>query len=454
MAQRKRVVVVGGGLAGITAALDCVDAGWEVTLCESRPFLGGKIYSLPAGPKAPPGTEVDNGQHVYMRCCTRFIALLERLGAQGDARLLSPLDVPVLSPDGARARLKAMRLPPPLHMAWSLLRYTPLTLGERLKLGTAARAIPRVTAAERAQLDDLPFAQWLKAHGQSDNAIARFWDLFILSTLNLPSAEASTALALMVLNDGLLSSRDAGEIGIATVGLSTLVGERAAHRLAHQEAQVRLRTAVAGVRLDAAGARVAGVALRGGNSLEADAVVLAVPPHALPSLLPQPWATDPFFADVPKLGTSAILNVHLGFDRRVTDDLLFAIYDSPVHWVFNKGRILGTPEYDGRYLSLTTSAAARATRGAHDGVLDEALSALRRALPAARAAVVEWSRVVIEGDATFAGRPGSQQYRRPAATPVHGLVLAGTWTDTGWPATMEGAVRSGEAAAAHLGSPA
>ncbi|MHC5020058.1 MAG: hydroxysqualene dehydroxylase HpnE [Planctomycetota bacterium] len=454
MADPKRVVVVGGGLAGITAALGAVERGWHVTLCESRPFLGGKIYSLPAGPKAPPGTEVDNGQHVYMRCCTRFIALLERLGAGGDARLLSPLDVPVLSPDGVRARLKAWPLPAPLHMAWSLLRYRPLTLGERWKLGRAARAVQRVTAAERAALDGVPFADWLAQHGQSDNAIARFWDIFIVSTLNVPCREASTALALMVLNDGLFSTRDAGEIGISTVGLSRLIPERAVDRLAEQGAEIRTRTRVSQLTLDGAGERVTGVTLAGGNPVEADAVVLAVPHTRLPSLLPEPWGTDPFFADAPKLGASPILNIHLGFDRPVTGDWFFALYDSPVHWVFNKGRILGDAGQDGRYLSLTTSAAARATRGAKDGVLEEALTALRRALPAAREARVEWSRVVVEGDATFAARPGSQQYRRPAATPVGGLLLAGAWTDTGWPATMEGAVRSGEAAAACLGSTA
>jgi squalene-associated FAD-dependent desaturase len=454
MGAPNRLVVVGGGLAGISAALQALDRGWTVTLCESRPFLGGKIYSLPAGRGAPPGTEVDNGQHVYMRCCTRFIALLERLGAGGDARLLTPLDVPVLSPDGVRARLNAWPLPAPLHMAWSLMRFAPLTFGERWKLGRAARAVRRTTPAQRAALDGVPFAEWLRDHGQSDNAIARFWDLFILATLNVPCAEASTALAIMVLNDGLLSSRDAGEIGIATVGLSRLIPDRAAAQLAAGGAQLRLRTRVTGVRLDAAQARVTGVTLAEGNPLEADAVVLAVPHTRLPSLLPAPWPADPFFADVPKLGASAICNIHCGFDRKVTDDLLFALYDTPVHWVFNKGRILGLPDQDGRYLSLTTSAAARGTRGARDGVLDTAVATLRRALPAAREARVEWSRVVVEGDATFAAHPGTQQFRRPATTPVAGLALAGAWTDTGWPATMEGAVRSGEAAAACLGSTA
>ncbi len=446
------MVVIGGGLAGLTAALDLTDRGWAVTLCESRPFTGGKIYSVPAGPGAPGGTVIDNGQHVYMRCCTRFIALLERLDAAGDATLLSPLNVPVLSPDGRRATLRAWPLPAPLHMLWSLLRYRPLTFVERLKLCWAGHCIRRVKAAQRAELDGTTFADWLRAHGQSDNAIARFWDVFILSTLNVPCAEASAALALMVLNDGLLSSRNAGEIGVATVGLSELVPERAVHRLQQQGAEVRLKSRVTGLQL--AGDRVTGVTLAQGNPLEADAVVCAVPPAALPLLLPPPWRTDPFFADVPKLGESPILNIHLGFDRKVTDDVLFALYDSPVHWVFNKGRLLGKPEWDGRYLSLTTSAAGRGTRGAQDGVLNEALAALRRALPAARDANLEWSRVIVEGDATFAARPGTQRWRRPAATPVAGLVLAGAWTDTGWPATMEGAVRSGETAAAALGSPA
>jgi len=437
------VVVVGGGLAGLTAALDCADAGWRVTLCEARPFTGGKCYSLGAGPKAPPGTEVDNGQHVFLRCCTRFLALCARLDAMGDVALQPRLDVMVRDPDGRGWRLRANGWPAPLHMAGSLLRYGLLGIRERLALGRAALAIRRLTPERRAALDDQSFAQWLHAHGQSTRAIDRFWDLFVLATCNLPSTECSAAVACMVFQDGLLTDAHAGDIGWSRVGLSRLLPDRAVARLRGDGHTVRLRAPTAQVHV--AEGRARGVTLRDGSTLAADAVVLAVPAPAVPGLLPAAVAADPFFADVPRLGASPICNVHLGFDRPVMTDDLFALTDSPVHWVFNKGRLLGHD--DGAYLSCTTSSAGAATRGARDGVLDTTLATVRRALPAAREARCTWSRVVVEPDATFAARPGTQRWRRPAATPLPGLVLAGAWTDTGWPATMEGAVRSGESAA-------
>jgi uncharacterized protein with NAD-binding domain and iron-sulfur cluster len=252
----------------------------------------------------------------------------------------------------------------------------------------------------------------------------------------------------MIFRDGLLSDAHAGEVGFARVGLSRLVPDRAVEWLLARGAAVRSGERVTQIRLTPGGAAVAGVELAEGNTLEADAVICAVPATAVASLLPTPWHDDPWYADIAKLGTSPICNVHIGFDRPVMEDEFFALYDTPVHWVFNKGRILRTPDVDGAYLSCTTSAAGAATRSARDGVLATTLATLRRALPAARAAECVWSRVVVEPDATFAARPGTQRYRRPPAGPLRGCFLAGAWTDTGWPATMEGAVRSGEAAAA------
>jgi squalene-associated FAD-dependent desaturase len=454
----RRVAVVGGGLAGITAALALADAGREVLLLESRPRLGGLTSSFrrsaPRDAPSPDDLWVDNGQHVFLRCCTAYRALLERLGTAGDVELQPRLDVPVLRPGRAPARLRRTGLPAPLHLAASLLRYAPLPWADRLRVGPAALAMKRLDPADPA-VDARSFGQWLAEHGQSPAAVAALWDLVGVATLNLPAARASLAMAATVFQQGLLGAADAADIGWSRVPLQQLHGDAAARALAAAGAQVRLRTAVRGLEaLDGdhgVGDRPGGWLLRteahGEQGVErVAAVVLAVPPVAAERLLPA-GALDLPAGWAQQLGTSPIVDVHVRYDRRVLDEPFAAGLDSPVQWVFD--RTAGHLSHPGeeQYLVVSLSAADDLVDLPAEQVRERILPALAELLPRARGARVLDSFVTRERHATFRAAPGSGALRPPAATALSGLAVAGAWTDTGWPATMEGAVRSGSAAA-------
>jgi squalene-associated FAD-dependent desaturase len=453
----RRAVVVGGGLAGITAAIDLRDAGIAVTLLESRPRLGGAATSY-----ARAGMMIDNGQHVFLRCCDRYQGLLARLGVSDSVAIQDRFDVTVLSP-GARARLRRDALPSPLHLARALMSYPLLSLAERARVGRAALAFRSADPA-RPELDRERLGTWLAARGQGERARRRLWDLFIVSALNIHGDEASAGLAATVIKTALLGARDAADIGMAKVPLGRLHADATAGLLGRLGAHVRLGARAAGIqRLADGGFRVdlsrsaedGGTEPSGaegsdtegsGQSIPADAVVLAVPADQAARLAAPAGVTD---ADAwLRLGFSPILNVHVVYDRRVTDLPFAAAVDSPVQWVFDKTSQAGVPS--GQYLAVSISAA--------DDVIDAPTAELRRLFlpalaqlfPAAAGAEVSDFFVTRERRATFRQAPGSGALRPGAATSVPGLVLAGAWTSTGWPDTMEGAVRSGHEAAQQL----
>ena len=468
----RRAVVVGGGLAGITAAIDLRDAGVAVTLLESRPRLGGAATSY-----ARAGMMIDNGQHVFLRCCDRYQGLLARLGVSDSVAVQDRFDVTVLTP-GARARLRRDALPSPLHLARALISYPLLSLTERVRVGRAALAFRSADPAS-AELDGERLGSWLAERGQDERARRRLWDLFIVSALNIDGDEASAGLAATVIKTALLGARDAADIGMAKVPLGRLHGDAAAGLLGRMGARVRLgarastieRLADGGFRVDlsrmaeAGGVETSGTepsgtgtgdteaggtGIRGtegsGQSVEADAVVLAVPPDQAAKLAAPVGVSHA--AMWPRLGYSPILNVHVIYDRRVTDLPFAAAVDSPVQWVFDKTSQAGVPS--GQYLAVSISAA--------DDVIDVPtaelrqlfLSALEQLFPAAAGAGITDFFVTRERRATFRQAPGSGALRPGAATSVPGLALAGAWTSTGWPDTMEGAVRSGHEAAQQL----
>ncbi|MDQ0380841.1 hydroxysqualene dehydroxylase HpnE [Amycolatopsis thermophila] len=438
----RRVAVVGGGLAGITAALRCADAGHEVTLLESRGLLGGLTHSFTRD-----GLHVDNGQHVFLRCCTAYLGLLERLGVTDRVHLQPRLEIPVHAPGSRRpVWLRRNPLPAPLHLADSVLRYGPLGLGDRMRFAGAALALKSVDPAAPSS-DRRTFGEWLAAHGQSHAAITRLWDLVGIATLNARAEHASLGLAATVFQIGLLTDAAAADIGWATVPLRRLHGEPALARLTEAGVRVRLNTKVTGLSRDGGAWRVGA-----DEPVEADQVVLAVPPPAAAKLLPEGAVRlPPDFAE--RLGSSPIVNVHVVFDRRVTSQPFFAAIDSPVQWVFDRTASSGLDR--GQYLAISISAAEAEIEEPVRVLRERMLPALGEVLPAARGAEVLDFFVTRERHATFRPAPGSAGLRPPARTRAPGLVLAGAWTATGWPATMEGAVRSGEAAAqAVLGTPA
>jgi len=325
--------------------------------------------------------------------------------------------------------LTATHLPPPLHMGPAFGRYALLTRAERLRALRALTAIAALGPRGRDGLDGITFGEWLRAHGQRDAAIERFWDVVILPTCNDRSDRTSAALAAFVITEGLMRTAGGASIGWALVGLSHLVDPPTRRLLAGSGGQVVTGRAVTG-------ADAGGIDLDDGTRIDADAVVIALPPGRAHATAPAALPADP------GLGESPIVNVHLWYDRPVLDRPILAVVDSPVQWMFDRTAITGEGA-PGQHVALSLSA-ARAEMGVPRADLAEAMDAeVRTLLPGARgAALTRWA-VTKDARATFAPAPGQAARRPSARTPVEGLVLAGTWTATGWPATMEGAVRSG-----------
>jgi hydroxysqualene dehydroxylase len=434
---RPRICVVGGGLAGMAAALACADAGAEVTLVERRRRLGGATWSFRHN-----DLWFDNGQHVFLRCCTAYRAFLERLGVADRVRLQSRLDVPVVAPGGRTAQLRRSRLlPAPVHLGRSLLTYRHLRVRDRLRLGPAALALRRVDV-DTAEADQQTFGEWLTRHGQSPEAQAALWDLISRPTVNLPVTEASLALAATVFQTGLLTEAGAADIGWASVPLGELHGDAGLRALERAGVEVLTGAPVSAVDRPPGGA---GFTVRvAGTQRAADAVVVAVPHTAVVDVVPD---LDGLRGVGERLGVSPIVNVHVVYDRRVTDLELAAGVGTDVQFVFD--RTAGAGLDRGQYLAVSLSAADPYLDRPPDEVKAAVVAGLAELFPRARAARVVDTLVSREPAATFRGVPGSRSARPPSTTAVPGLVLAGAWTATGWPATMEGAVRSGNTAARH-----
>jgi hydroxysqualene dehydroxylase len=435
----RRVLVVGGGLAGIAAALDCAQAGARVTLVEVRRRLGGAAYSFERD-----GLHMDNGQHVFLRCCGAYRALLRRLGSEQLISLQPRLEIPVLRPGRTPATLRRGSLPAPLHLAGALARYPYLTLAQRLGAARAALGLMRLDPADEA-LERLTFGQWLAAHGQGPEAVAALWDLIALPTLNLPAAQASLALAAFVFRTGLLSGADAGDIGFHRAGLAQTIGEPALRALREAGVEVRMgwraeTLAVADGRVEVHG-RGAG---EGEEALSADAAVVALP-HSRAATLLEPLLGEPARA-LNGLGSSPIVNLHVVFDRQVCEQPFAAGVGTPVQYLFDRTAAGGAPA-GCQYLAVSLSGAEREMAMSVDGLRELYLPALRELLPRAREAKVELFVATREHAATFRASPGVSALRPRPDTAVPGLVLAGSWTRTGWPATLEGAVLSGHEAA-------
>ncbi|MGW4925864.1 hydroxysqualene dehydroxylase HpnE [Streptomyces parvulus] len=431
-------VVVGGGLAGVTSALALADAGVRVTLLEGRPRLGGLAFSFRRG-----DLTVDNGQHVYLRCCTAYRWFLDRIGGAGLAPVQDRLDVPVLDlarPEGRRlGRLRRDPLPVPLHLGRSLATYPHLSLAERAGVGRAALALKGLDLADPS-LDDRDFGSWLAEHGQSPRAVEALWDLVGVATLNAVAGDASLGLAAMVFKTGLLSDPGAADIGWARVPLGELHDRLARKALDSAGVRTEVRTRVTALHRDGGGGWSVHIP---GETLHADSVVLAVPQREAYDLLPDGALDAP--ENLLEIGTAPILNIHVVYDRQVLAAPFLTALGTPVQWVFDRTEASGLKE--GQYLALSQSTAQHEIDEPVATLRERYLPELERLLPRSRGAEVKDFFVTRERTATFAPAPGVGRLRPGARTKAPGLYLAGAWTATGWPATMESAVRSGVGAA-------
>jgi uncharacterized protein with NAD-binding domain and iron-sulfur cluster len=479
-----RVAVIGGGLAGITAAIALAEAGAAVTLLEARPRLGGATCSF-----SRDGLTVDTGQHIFLGCCTAYRDLLGKLGMTEHAPIQDRFDVSVLAPGATprRGRLRRTALPGPLHMLPALGRYPFLSLAERTSVARPALAMRFVDPA-RPGVDEQRFGDWLAARGQSERARRALWDLFTVSALNIAGDDASLSLAAIVVKTGLLGKKNAADIGVPALPLGELHGDAGATLLTNLGAQVLTAAKVAAIEpndppassaspVDPSRARFRIRLARPIDPIDpadtvdptdpadpnsapadvaeilADAVVLAVPHEAAARLIPPGALPDATVAGWAGLGASPIVNVHVIYDRPVMDQPFAAAIDSPVQWVFDRTRISGLDRSSpgrAQYLAISLSAADEYVDVPAAALREQFIPALAELFPAAREAQVTEFFVTRERRATFRQAPGTARLRPAAATNLPGLVLAGAWTATGWPDTMESAVRSGLAAAIEL----
>jgi squalene-associated FAD-dependent desaturase len=393
--------VVGGGLAGLAAALELVDAGHDVTVLEARPTLGGAVQTLPereGDPEPPP----DNGQHIALGCFTEYLGFLDRVG-ESESYLRTRLGLPVFDEDG-RAATIAPSLP-------ALLRYGHLPLRDRLR-------IPLVTTRCRnaEPRTGETFGQLLRRLGTSDAAVDRFWDVFIRPALNLPADEVDAGAGLFTVRTALLGRRANSDLVLPTRPLGRMHGDAAGRVLGER---VRLEQRVDSL-----------------DEIDADAIVVAVPPRESARLLGEPE---------PALEDSPIVSVHLWFDRQLLDPPLAALLHSDAHWVFDRGALTGQRPERGQYLTVVSSGVPELLEVRGRELVERIARQLTERLGEAE---LLWSRVSREPYATIALRPGAQ--RPGVETSRPNVARAGAWTDTGWPATMESAVRSGRRAVQHI----
>lgn len=427
-----RIGVVGGGLAGLAASLQLADAGAQVTLFERRPHLGGLTSSIERD-----GLSFDNGQHVFLGCCTSYRAFLERVGASHQVYLQPRLDMPVLSPTGSRSAIRRVRLPAPYHLAPSLLRYRFLSLRERLGLARAVLALQRLDPDDPT-LDSETFASWLRRHGQSSRAIEHLWNLIVQPTVNVPAEEASLAQCRQVFQIGFLDRADGADVGWSTVPLATLHGENAERALRTCGVTVLVNTPVSELVPSSAGTFHVRATE---ETFTFDALIVATSPRVAATLGALPGDDDL----ATRLGTSPIVNIHFVLDRKVTDLPMAACVDSPIEYFFDRTDSSGLTS--GQCLVVSLSAADATVAVGTSELVPEYFDALCDVLPEARSATLRTALVTREHAATFRAVPGVESLRPDTATSIPRLFLAGAWCNTGWPATMEGAVRSGERAA-------
>ena len=440
-----KVVVIGGGLAGMAAACDLADRGHPVALMEKRPFLGGRAFSFR---EPDTGQEIDNGQHVFLGCCTAYIDFLKKLGALHNTHIPPRLDVSILGYGGRKGVLRSVNLPAPFHLAPSLLSYPYLSWSEKLRVLYGGL---RIYMTKRRDGEGRPggetFASWLKRHHQTDSAIDRFWNLIILPTLNDDISEVSADMGLMVFQESVLKSRASAGIGYAKVGLSELVSEATKSYLSARGGEVLLGAGAREIAVDSD--MVCGVHTSNGV-VKGDWYISALPSYDLTAMLPPSLADGDFFSRAKGLSYSPIVDVHIWYDRPVMEEIFSGFVDSPLQWVFNKTSMRGDKGDSGQYLCISLSGAWQYADMPKQEIREMFLDEMKSVFPRARDAQVERLLIVKQPRATFRSVPGVEAHRLPSATPISNLFLAGEWVDTGWPGTMEGAVRSGRTAAQAL----
>ncbi len=437
------VAIIGGGIAGIASALKLIELGEKVILLEKKATLGGRATSFP-DPIC--GDEIDNGQHVLLGCCTNVIDLLSGLGQEQEITWSDSFTY--ILPDGSRHQFAPNFLPAPLHFSQALLTFGPLKLRERLEVARAFLAMMLSTRKKLNYWVDKTIGDWLQSHGQSQGTIARFWRPIVIGAVNESLEVAACNPALQVFLEGFLPHRSAARLGVAKVGLHKLYALPAHEKIVNSGSEVRTRAKVKFVTRGPGG--VEGLTLNDGQKIKCKRMVVALPPESLCLLRDQDGHGLVDEAFLNSFSHAPIAGIHLWFDREIMDINHGALLDTELEWMFKKEKpgpkalALGARERIQGVISAAHHLAGRSQKS----VLEHALGEIHRALPKSRGAKLIRGLVVRENRATLSLDPKSEHARPSQLTDLDGCVLAGDWVQTGWPGTLEGAVRSGRTAAA------
>ena len=439
------MIIIGGGLAGLSAGIALSEAGCRVRLFEQRPFLGGRATSY----CLPDGEHVDNCQHVTFACCTNLEDFYRRVGVAEKIKFFDRLLLQ--DPQGRRGSLKAGILPAPLHLMGSFLTFRPLSAKDKLSIGQGMLAIFRSKGEPEELKSGAPVSmtEWLKSKGQTAKAIERFWRVVLVSALSEELDRIDARYGIQVFWKSVLATRKGYRMGVPVVELGALY-EHCRTAIERKGGEVNLRVPLRGLRF--AGNRLKSVVFDEGREEVADAVVLALPHGTLDELLPEEVKRDnPELAQIGRIEDAPITGVHLWFDRKVMSEPHLTLLETTTQWIFNKSMLSGNKngagKGPGQYLQLVISASYDLLEKPRQEIIDLCLAEVRQALPLAGRANLLKATVIKEARATFSPQPGVDRWRPTQQTSVKGMVLAGDWTATGWPATMEGAVRSGYLAA-------
>jgi squalene-associated FAD-dependent desaturase len=445
----KSVIVIGGGLAGLAAGVALADAGCQVRLFEQRPFLGGRATSY----VLPDGEHIDNCQHVTLGCCTNLKDFYQRVGSAGKIKFFDRLLF--LDPQGRRGEMRAGMLPAPFHMTGSFAKFAPLNLSDKLSIARAMLAILRTKGHPR-DIDETPpisMLEWLQRKGQTTRAIERFWRVVLVSALDEELDRTDARYGIDVFWKAFLSNRTGYRMGVPIVPLADLY-EGCKQAIERKGGKVQLRSPIRSLRIE--NNAIVAVKFDADHEESADAYIFALPHNTFAQLLPEEIRqNDPAFRNLQNIKDAPITGVHFWFDKEVTNEPFITLLDTTTQWVFNKTALYapaahpdkGQPPTGGQYLQLVISASYDLLKKSRQEIIDLCLKEIRQVLPAARDAKLVKATVIKEAMATFSPVPGVDRWRPSQETSVRKLFLAGDWTATGWPATMEGAVRSGYLAA-------
>ncbi len=438
-----KVIVVGGGYAGLAAATALAEAGHSVDLLESRGFLGGRAYSIAPSETFP--APMDNGPHLFMGCYAETLRLFRRIGVEKNLQWIDPLALAWLTPGGREVSLKCTPWPAPLHLAWGLLFSNAFPWGEKISLARALSAFSRKPFKIPPGVETV--AQYLEATAQGPKVRERFWGPLCNAVMNVPPPVAPIEGLGEVLRRVFFGSRRDSALGVARLPLSEVVSTQAKKFMEGKGARVLFHE---GVQSFVVEGKTVGVKARSGAFYSADALVLAVPPSSLSALWPV--GTWDAAAHFPQMGKSSIVSVHLILAKPVLEGHLVGLSGAKFEWVFNRNANWGL-KMDGQYLSFTASAADDLARLKDPELVEMALKELSDRCPTARGVRVLHSKATREMAATFVWSRETDKLRPPCETPCPNVFLAGDWTDTGLPATLEGACLSGHRAAGKILGP-